>query len=167
MYMPALAPMELGEELNDQQSLLETLESSSQVTVGQCIDASSTSFQRRLLLPLALGNAADAAEILSVGYIMTVFSTDGRSLSAAQKEGLTAAVFIGMLAGGLLAGFLADAFGRRRCLLISLAVNLAFALLSAAAPSVGWLIAARIFAGSLCCTHTPPFTMCHFSAKRP
>ncbi|CAM9548487.1 unnamed protein product [Ectocarpus sp. 6 AP-2014] len=52
-----------------------------------------------------------------------------------------------MLVGGILAGSAADRLGRRNCLLISLAINCTFASISAAAPSVGWLIAARVCAG--------------------
>lgn len=64
-----------------------------------------------------------------------------------DAELLTAAVFVGMLIGGLVAGNAADRFGRRSCLLVALGVNCTFAVLSAAAPSVGWLIAARVCAG--------------------
>ena len=54
---------------------------------------------------------------------------------------------MGMLIGGLLAGSAADRLGRRKCLLVSLTVNFTFGVVSAAAPSVGWLIAARVCAG--------------------
>lgn len=64
-----------------------------------------------------------------------------------SAELLTAAVFVGMLVGGILVGSAADRLGRRRCLIISLAVNCTFAAVSSAAPSVGWLIAARVCAG--------------------
>lgn len=64
-----------------------------------------------------------------------------------HAEFLTAAVFVGMLIGGLVAGNAADRLGRRSCLLAALGLNCTFALLSAAAPSVGWLIAARVCAG--------------------
>ncbi|CAM9347579.1 unnamed protein product [Scytosiphon promiscuus] len=52
-----------------------------------------------------------------------------------------------MLIGGLLAGCAADRLGRRNSLLISLTANCIFGAFSAAAPSVGWLIAARVCAG--------------------
>lgn len=52
-----------------------------------------------------------------------------------------------MLVGGLIAGSAADRLGRRYCLLVSLAVNCTFGAISAAAPSVTWLIAARVCAG--------------------
>lgn len=64
-----------------------------------------------------------------------------------SAEFLTAAVFAGMLMGGVVAGIAADRLGRRFCLLISLSVTLTFGALSAAAPSIGWLIAARVVAG--------------------
>lgn len=64
-----------------------------------------------------------------------------------DAELLTAAVFMGMLLGGMLAGSAADRLGRRWCLIFSLAVNCTFAAISSAAPSVGWLIAARVCAG--------------------
>lgn len=68
-------------------------------------------------------------------------------MNGLDAELLTAAVFVGMLVGGLLAGNAADRFGRRSSLLVSLAVNCSFAVISAAAPSVRWLIAARVCAG--------------------
>ncbi|CAN0511758.1 unnamed protein product, partial [Ectocarpus sp. 8 AP-2014] len=68
-------------------------------------------------------------------------------VSRGPEELLTAAVFVGMLVGGILAGSAADRLGRRNCLLVSLAINCTFASISAAAPSVGWLIAARVCAG--------------------
>lgn len=60
---------------------------------------------------------------------------------------VTAAVFMGMLIGGLASGDIADKFGRRFALLISMGITFVFGVSSAAAPSVGWLVAARVFAG--------------------
>eukprot|EP00953_Heterococcus_sp_UTEX-ZZ885_P012726 7288-Heterococcus_DN1.PRE.2 len=119
------------------------------VSVADCVNATTVGFQRRALWPLAMANACDAAEILSVGYIMTVYrSADtGEALSTLEKELLSAAVFVGMLIGGVIAGLTADSLGRRPTLLASLSINLTFALLSAAAPSAGWLVAARVLAG--------------------
>jgi MFS transporter, VNT family, synaptic vesicle glycoprotein 2 len=119
------------------------------VSVADCVNATTLRFQRRALWPLAMANACDAAEILSVGYIMTVYrSTEtGEVLSTLEKELLSAAVFVGMLIGGVIAGLTADSLGRRPTLLASLSINLTFALLSAAAPSAGWLVAARVLAG--------------------
>lgn len=118
------------------------------VSIGACVDASTNSFQDKLLFALSMANAADAVEIMSVGFIMTVYTgPDGEPLTSLAKEFLTASVFVGMLIGGLGAGILADRIGRRPCLITSLAVNLTFALASAAAPSVEWLVAMRVAAG--------------------
>ena len=71
---------------------------------------------------LGLGNAADAVEVLSIGYIIVpgVYNSDGSDgLTKQESEILTAAVFAGMLVGGLLWGTMSDKFGRRPCLLIS------------------------------------------------
>jgi len=83
--------------------------------------------------------------------MLTALSPLSRDTNKTQHklnpELLTAAVFVGMLIGGVLAGTAADLLGRRSCLLVSLSVNCSFAVISAAAPSVGWLIAARVCAG--------------------
>lgn len=66
---------------------------------------------------------------------------------SAVTELLTAAVFMGMLMGGVVAGNAGDVLGRRYCLLISLSVTVCFGALSSLAPSIGWLIATRVIAG--------------------
>jgi len=63
-------------------------------------------------------------------------------------EWLSASVFMGMLVGGVLAGFFADSFGRRPCLLTSLGLNFIGAIGSFFAFSnVNLLITCRIFGG--------------------
>lgn len=54
------------------------------------------------------------------GYIMTEL---GDRISSEDKEFLTAAVFMGMLAGGMCVGFISDTLGRKKALLISLGIN--------------------------------------------
>ena len=110
-----------------------------------------------LLFILGLGNAADAVEILSIGYILTVYP----HISSEAKGALTAAVFAGMLIGGLACGYFSDRLGRRPLLLLSLVVNGFAALASAAAPTTGLLIAARVVAGLGVGGSVPSvFTMC-------
>lgn len=62
-------------------------------------------------------------------------------------ELLSAAVFIGMLFGGLLCGILSDRIGRKPCLLYSLALNTVAGLASAFTPNIAWLIVCRVVAG--------------------
>ena len=63
------------------------------------------------------------------------------------SELLSAAVFIGMLFGGLLCGILSDAIGRKPCLLYSLTLNLIAGVASAFTPNITWLIVCRVVAG--------------------
>jgi MFS family permease len=92
---------------------------------------------------LAMGNAADAVEIMCVGYILNEMD----DTTTAEREFLSAAVFIGMLFGGLLCGIMSDRIGRKPSLQYSLLLNAIAGLASAAAPSLYWLIAFRIVGG--------------------
>jgi MFS family permease len=56
----------------------------------------------------------------ATGYIMTEM---GDRITREDKEFLAAAVFMGMLLGGMVAGYISDAFGRKKALLISLGIN--------------------------------------------
>ena len=93
-------------------------------------------------LALAVCNAADAVEVLCVGFVMMELN-----LPSESKEFLTASVFAGMLVGGLVCGVIADKWGRKRCLLYSTGINAIAGLLSASTPTVGWLIFFRVIAG--------------------
>lgn len=79
---------------------------------------------------------------------------------------LTAAVFAGMLGGGLVGGVAGDLYGRKPVLLITLAINAIAAFLSAFSPTIYWLIFFRAMAGlgvggvvaslfALCLEHVP------------
>ena len=72
---------------------------------------------------------------------------ENNEITQSQKEFLTASVFIGMLFGGLMCGYMSDRIGRRPTLLTCLIVNTVFGLFSAIAPNVTWLIIFRIIAG--------------------
>ncbi|KAK1944776.1 Synaptic vesicle glycoprotein 2A [Phytophthora citrophthora] len=112
-------------------------------------------------------NAADAIEILSIGYILAVYEDkEGVVLTRTQQSLLAAAIFAGMFTGGLLFGSLSDRIGRRRSLLYSLLLNGVFGLLSATSPNVYALITSRTCAGvgiggtvpaifTLCSEHVP------------
>ncbi len=103
---------------------------------------------------LAISNASDSIEVLSVGFIMTSFydaenMADGgsRALSAVEKEALSASVFTGMLIGGLACGALSDQIGRKPCLTGSLFICSLAGMLSAFAPNVWFLAVMRVFVG--------------------
>ncbi|DBA01131.1 TPA: hypothetical protein N0F65_001759, partial [Lagenidium giganteum] len=104
-------------------------------------------FHLRTVLILGLANAADAIEILAIGYILAVYEDKEGSLTRAQQSVLAAAIFAGMFVGGLFFGFLSDAVGRRKSLLHSLLINAVFALLSSFSPNIYVLIGCRTLAG--------------------
>eukprot|EP00597_Dinobryon_sp_UTEXLB2267_P002683 CAMPEP_0170068912 /NCGR_PEP_ID=MMETSP0019_2-20121128/7749_1 /TAXON_ID=98059 /ORGANISM="Dinobryon sp., Strain UTEXLB2267" /LENGTH=481 /DNA_ID=CAMNT_0010276755 /DNA_START=106 /DNA_END=1551 /DNA_ORIENTATION=- len=99
-----------------------------------------------MALCLALGNAADAVEIMCVGFIMTEMQKSD-NISTSDKEFLSAAVFLGMLFGGVTCGYLSDIFGRKYCLLVSLLLNATAGLASALSPNIDILIFCRVIGG--------------------
>lgn len=129
--------------LDEGNGLLGNPVKSNGVTIDRCLDHPKAGAIRTLVLSLAMGNAADAVEIMCVGFIMSEMD----SISSYQKEFLSAAVFMGMLFGGVTCGYLSDIVGRRPCLLYSLGVNTIAGLASAAAPNIDVLIACRVIAG--------------------
>lgn len=128
------------DDLSQEESQLE------RISIDQLIDNIPINIVHRITIILALGNAADAVEIMCVGFIMSTLSINSE-ITQSQKEFLTASVFIGMLFGGLLCGYMSDRIGRRPTLLTCLIVNTVFGLLSALAPNIEWLILFRIIAG--------------------
>jgi MFS transporter, putative metabolite:H+ symporter len=104
------------------------------------------SFQRKLLLICGLGWAADAMEVLLVSFAMPQMAAEW-SLSKAQTGLLATAIFIGMLAGALVWGRLADKIGRRVCFILTIAFYSLFGGLSALSPSFEWFLALRLMTG--------------------
>jgi len=101
-----------------------------------------------ITLVLACANAADAVEVLAVGFFLTVYTNkDGSELSGADKSVLTGSIYMGMLVGGLVGGWLSDVVGRKRTLTCSLALNGVAGLVSAASPNLGCLATFRVLAG--------------------
>lgn len=76
-----------------------------------------------------------------------LFITDEFHLSIHQQERVTTAVVVGQVIGAIVAGWLANRFGRKRCMVL-LAVSYAvFAVLGALSVSVPMLLLARLFLG--------------------
>lgn len=86
---------------------------------------------------------------LTIDMYLPALPEVGRNLNAtaSQTQLTITGVMIGLSVGQLLAGPLSDAFGRRRPLLIGLAVHVATSLLCALAPTVQLLTAARVLQG--------------------
>lgn len=103
-------------------------------------------FQWRLLFLSGSTLIADATELLLVSFLsdeLTCFW----GISPAEATALQTAVFVGMLAGALFSGDVADAHGRRTAFFATTALIAAAGLASAAAPTLGFLIACRFCAG--------------------
>ena len=111
--------------------------------IDNCLNNPKPGVALNIALSLAAGNAADAVEIMCVGFIMSEMS----DISSYKKALLSSAVFMGMLLGGLGCGYLSDIIGRRPCLLYSLGINTLAGLASAGAPNIEVLIACRMIAG--------------------
>lgn len=81
------------------------------LSVDECLDRIGTGrFHVIAVIICGLGNAADAVELMSIGYIMPALAG---GVSAGDKALLSASVFLGMLVGGLISGRLSDRLGRK------------------------------------------------------
>ena len=117
------------------------------VTIEQTLDQAGTgAFQRGLLGVFGLVWAADAMQVLAVGFTgASIARTFGLTIPQALQTGTL--FCLGMLIGAAACGRLADKYGRRRVLLITVACDAVFGLLSAFAPNFGILLALRFMTG--------------------
>lgn len=117
------------------------------VTIEETLDKAGTGrFQRNLLGVFGLVWAADAMQVLAVGFTgAAIAKTFGLTIGEALQTGTL--FFLGMLIGAAVFGKLADRYGRRKVLLITVACDAVFGLLSAFAPSFGILLALRFLTG--------------------
>jgi MFS transporter, SP family, galactose:H+ symporter len=89
-----------------------------------------------------------------------LFITNDFNLTVRKQELLTTIVVIGEICGALSGGFLANAIGRKRSMMLVAGGYAVFSLLGAAAVSMPWLMAARMLLGmtiGLSATVTPVF----------
>ncbi|MBS1183272.1 MAG: transporter [Proteobacteria bacterium] len=118
------------------------------VAIETALDQAGTGpFQRRLLGIFGLVWAADAMQVLAVGFTApSIASSFGLTVPGALQTGTL--FFFGMMLGAALFGRLADRIGRRRVLLVTVACDGIFGLASVFAPSFGWLLTARFLTGA-------------------
>ena len=83
--------------------------------------------------------------LLIIGSVSSPNNT--KSLAEYQQATLTTVVFLGMLLSSSIWGILADKYGRRAVLVVSIAFLFYFGVLSAAAPSFGWMLFLRYLVG--------------------
>ncbi|HEY5854299.1 MAG TPA: sugar porter family MFS transporter [Aldersonia sp.] len=103
-------------------------------------------------LGLLVGLTAAAVGVI-YGYDLSniagalLFITDEFGLSTHQQELVTTAVVIGEIAGALMGGWLANAIGRKKSMVLVAASYAAFAVFSAVATSIPMLLVARLLLG--------------------
>lgn len=117
------------------------------LSVGDAIDRIGWGrFQRKLLWICGASWAADAMEVLLIGFAIPSLVADW-GLSRAQGGQLASALFFGMLVGAWFWGALSDYIGRRFSFVTTIGVDSLFGLLSALAPSFPVLLVLRFLTG--------------------
>jgi putative MFS transporter len=118
------------------------------ITVDEALDrAGAGRYQRRLLGVFGLVWAADAMQVLAVGFTAaSIASTFGLTIPQALQTGTV--FFLGMLLGAMGFGRLADRIGRRSVLLVTVSCDAVFGLLSVFAADFTLLLLLRFFTGA-------------------
>ncbi|MBN3307838.1 SV2B protein, partial [Amia calva] len=122
-------------------------------------------FHGILLVVCGWANASDAVEILCVSFLLPTARCD-LQLSSSDIGLLTASIFLGMMIGGYVWGYLADQQGRKRVLVISLSVNGVFGALASLAPSF-WLFLLLRFVSGIGVGGSIPVIFSYFSEFQP
>ena len=103
-------------------------------------------FHRRFIALVSLGNFFDLYDIFIVAYIGAALQHSG-FLTLRQFTFFVAAGFLGMFVGTVVFGMGSDRMGRRSAFILLLLIYSVFTFADAFAPTAGWLIALRFFAG--------------------
>ncbi len=118
-----------------------------QITYDQAIEQIGFGrFQRKLMWICGLGWAADAMEVLLIAFALPAIGEEW-GLTNAQKGLLGTAIFLGMLAGAWVWGWLSDHIGRKAGFISTVAIDSGFGFLSALAPSFPLLVVLRALTG--------------------
>ncbi|RCW84072.1 MFS transporter [Paracoccus lutimaris] len=103
-------------------------------------------FQRRLLGIFGLVWAADAMQVIAIGFTAaSIAASFGLTVPQALQTGTL--FFLGMFAGAALFGRIADRVGRRKVLLLTVACDAIFGLASVFAPDFATLLVLRFLTG--------------------
>lgn len=118
-----------------------------QLTVDEALTQGGTGrFQRRLLGIFGLVWAADAMQVIAVGFAApSVAVTFGIERLAALQIGTL--FFLGMFVGAFGFGRVADRIGRRNILLLTVLMDAVFGMASAFAQDFTWLLVLRFLTG--------------------
>ena len=118
------------------------------ITMNDALDrAGAGAYQRRLTGIFGLVWAADAMQVLAVGFTAaSIAATFGLTVPQALQTGT--AFFLGMLLGAIGFGRMADRYGRRRVLIVTVACDAVFGILSIFAPDFTILLVLRFLTGA-------------------
>lgn len=117
------------------------------LTADQVLARAGTgSFQKKLLGVFGLVWAADAMQVLAVGFTAKPIA-DSFGLTVPQALQTGTIFFLGMLLGAALFGRIADRHGRRNVLIFTVAMDALFGLAAALSPSFAWLAVFRFYTG--------------------
>ncbi len=126
---------------------ISTKQQAASETVGEVIDRIGFGrFQRRLMWICGASWAADAMEVLLIGFAVPSLMADW-GLSREQGGLLTSLLFAGMLLGAWFWGQFSDYTGRRFSFVTTIGIDSFFGFLSALAPSFPVLLVLRFFTG--------------------
>lgn len=103
-------------------------------------------FHWRLLAMSGVGWMFDAMDVLLIGFLLAPIRSEF-DLDAIRTGLVASAGFAGMFLGAAVSGRLADRYGRRNVVQVTLVLFSVGSLLSAAAPTFELLLAARLIAG--------------------
>lgn len=119
----------------------------SPITVEDGIRAAGVGrFQKRLFVIFGLVWAADAMQVLAIGFSApSIAKSFGVTVPQALQTGTL--FFFGMLIGAFVFGRLADRIGRRPVLFIAIILDAICGVASAFAPDLQWLLVARFLTG--------------------
>lgn len=109
-------------------------------------DAPTSRFHRRAVLISGMGFFTDAYDLFVISTVATLVKAQW-TLSTTMTSWVTGAAILGAFVGAFCFGRLADVFGRKTVYVTVAVVMIVGALLSAVAPSVGWLVLARLLLG--------------------
>ena len=117
------------------------------VTVDEALaQAGAGRFQRRLMGIFGLVWAADAMQVVAVGFAApSIAASFGVDMPTALQSGTL--FFLGMFFGATLFGRLADRIGRRNVLIVTVACDAVFGIASVFAPDFVWLLGLRFLTG--------------------
>ncbi|MFN7101440.1 MAG: MFS transporter [Pseudorhizobium sp.] len=117
------------------------------ITIDEAMDRAGTgAYQRRLIGIFGLVWAADAMQVLAVGFTAaSIAVTFGLTVPQALQTGTL--FFLGMLIGALVFGRLADRIGRRNVLIVTVSCDAVFGILSVFAPDFMILLLLRFLTG--------------------